>query len=263
VSRSWTSQIAGSLGALRAQPAKATGLLPEADAADLQLGLGQRERAGAEGQYADVRRSVQPVGGVSKRFIDISIAASGLILVAPLFVLIALLIKCTSKGPAIFAHTRIGFGGKSFRCYKFRTMINDAEARLAEYLASDPVAAQQWRDCRKLPHDPRVTPIGHLLRKSSLDELPQLFNILKGDMSCVGPRPIVSDEFVHYGPFAHEYLRARPGLTGLWQVTGRSSTDYAWRVSSDVAYVRSWSIWGDVSILFRTALAVLRFRDAC
>lgn len=213
--------------------------------------------------FLRVLDSLQPIGGWQKRLADILIAGSALVLVAPLVVLISLLIRATSKGPAIFAHERIGFGGRTFRCYKFRTMVVDSDRLLAEYLASNPIAAQQWRDSQKLSWDPRVTSLGYVLRRSSLDELPQLFNILRGDMSCVGPRPIVREELDRYGSFAREYLSARPGLTGLWQVTGRSRTDYAHRVSLDTQYIRTWSLWSDLTILCRTGSAVLRFNDAC
>jgi exopolysaccharide production protein ExoY len=208
-------------------------------------------------------RLSRPLGGVTKRSTDVAIALAGLVLAAPIMLFIALLIKLTSPGPVIFAHDRVGFGGRPFRCYKYRTMVADADRRLAEHLARDPEAAREWSETRKLRRDPRITLLGRVLRKSSLDELPQLLNILRGDMSCVGPRPIVHDELQQYGACAGEYLRARPGLTGLWQVTGRSSTDYARRVSLDSHYVRNWSLTTDAFILVRTVFAVMRFNEVC
>ena len=141
-------------------------------------------------------------------------------------------------------------------------MAVDAERLLPEYLARHPQAALEWETTRKLRYDPRVTRVGHLLRKTSLDELPQLFNVLRGEMSCVGPRPVVSDELALYGAFSEDYLRTRPGVTGLWQVTGRSTTDFAHRVSLDSHYVRNWSLLADAVILARTTFAVARFDQA-
>lgn len=202
-----------------------------------------------------------PLGGRPKRLADLVIAASALILAAPIMLIVALLIRLTTGGPALFSHSRVGFRGKPFDCYKFRTMVRNSDEVLRAHLASDPEAARQWAEKRKLRNDPRITFFGMLLRKSSIDELPQLFNILKGEMSCVGPRPVVSDELTRYGDQVDSYLAARPGLTGLWQVTGRSSTDYANRVALDSQYVRDWSLRGDAIILARTVFAVLRFNE--
>ena len=202
-----------------------------------------------------------PLGGRPKRLADVVIAASALILAAPIMLIVALLIRLTTGGPALFSHSRVGFRGKPFDCYKFRTMVRNSDEVLRAHLASDPEAARQWAEKRKLRNDPRITFFGMLLRKSSIDELPQLFNILKGEMSCVGPRPVVSDELTRYGDQVDNYLAARPGLTGLWQVTGRSSTDYANRVALDSQYVRDWSLRSDAIILARTVFAVLRFNE--
>jgi exopolysaccharide production protein ExoY len=193
---------------------------------------------------------------------DVVVALTALVLAAPVMLVIAGLIRVTSGGPALFSHSRVGFNGRPFICYKFRTMSTNAEQLLVEYLARNPEAAMEWEENRKLKRDPRITFLGLMLRKSSLDELPQLFNILRGDMSCVGPRPIVADELQRYGVCAGEYLRTRPGLTGLWQVTGRSSSDYSTRVALDSQYVRNWSIWADMVILLRTTFAVIRFDQA-
>ncbi|WP_378942527.1 sugar transferase [Mesorhizobium sp. ANAO-SY3R2] len=173
-----------------------------------------------------------------------------------------LLIRATIGGPAVYSHIRVGFHGKPFNCCKFRTMVANSDEVLRELLARDPEAARQWAENRKLKNDPRITFLGMILRKSSLDELPQLFNVLRGEMSCVGPRPIVADELSRYGGFVVDYLAAKPGITGLWQVTGRSSTDYMSRVALDSHYVRNWSLRADLVILFRTIFAVMRFDDA-
>jgi exopolysaccharide production protein ExoY len=188
------------------------------------------------------------------------VALLALMAVLPLMIVIALLIRCTG-GSAIYAHERVGYSGRTFRCYKFRTMVRDADAALASHLASNPEAAIEWQETQKLRADPRVTPVGRLLRKSSLDELPQLINILRGDMSCVGPRPVTVGELEHYGEYAPDYLSARPGLTGRWQVTGRSNTDFPTRVSLDKQYVHNWSLLSDLAILAKTPLAVVRTEE--
>lgn len=204
----------------------------------------------------------QPLGGRAKRLLDIVVASTALLLASPVMLIIAVLILVRSGGPVIFVHRRIGFNGKQFNCYKFRTMTQDADRVLEAHLANDPEAAKEWRETFKLKRDPRVTLLGQILRVSSLDELPQLFNVLRGDMSCVGPRPIVEEELQRYGAASADYLRTRPGVTGLWQVTGRSSVDYAQRVLLDSHYVRNWSLGYDFLILLRTLFAVLRFDRA-
>ena len=204
-----------------------------------------------------------PVGGMAKRSLDIGVALCALIVLAPLMAVIALLILVTMGRPIVFAQQRVGFGKGLFSCFKFRTMVPDAQERLARYLAENPEAARHWRETQKLRNDPRITWLGHILRKSSLDELPQLFNVLRGDMSCVGPRPVLSSELARYGAHAADYLRAKPGLTGMWQVSGRSNTSYAHRVNCDRYYVRRWSLRMDVAIMLRTIPAVMRFGDSC
>lgn len=191
-----------------------------------------------------------------------TVALVALVLAAPVMLIVALLIWVTDGGPAIFSHTRVGFNGKRFACYKFRTMVANSQQVLADYLANNPEAAKEWEQNWKFKNDPRITFLGRILRKSSLDELPQLINVLRGEMSCVGPRPVVPDELQRYGACAAEYLQARPGLTGLWQVTGRDAVDYASRVSIDSRYIRNWSVWADVVILVRTIFAVMKFDQA-
>src|SRR5260370_33328563 len=170
-------------------------------------------------QFASVR-SQRPIGLTSKRVIDLVLAVSGIVLLAPLLIICFVATVATSPGPALFPHRRVGFKGKYFDCLKFRTMVTDAPERLREVLDSDPVAAAEWAADRKLRYDPRVTTIGAILRKSSLDELPQLFNVLSGEMSIVGPRPVTEEELVRYSAAVNPYLPCRPALTGLWQVSG-------------------------------------------
>jgi exopolysaccharide production protein ExoY len=203
-----------------------------------------------------------PLGGSLKRAFDICAALGGLIVMAPVMLVIALLILVTMGRPVLFMQQRVGFGRSLFGCFKFRTMVPDAQERLARYLAENGEAAAAWRDTQKLKHDPRITWLGSILRKSSLDELPQLWNILRGQMSCIGPRPVLSSELARYGAHAGDYAKARPGLTGVWQVSGRSNTTYAHRVNCDRYYVRRWSFGFDMMIVLRTIPAVLRFRDS-
>jgi exopolysaccharide production protein ExoY len=202
-----------------------------------------------------------PLGRTLKRSIDILVSAAGLLLLAPIMVLVALLIYLSMGRPILFAHERIGFRGKSFKCYKFRTMVNGAAEKLAAYLHGNPHAAEEWQIYHKLKEDPRITSLGLLLRKASLDELPQLLNVLRGDMSCVGPRPVPRDELRRYKSSARHYMRVQPGVTGLWQISGRSRTTYAYRVALDRAYVCNWSFWLDVKIIIKTVPAVFRFHE--
>ncbi len=196
-----------------------------------------------------------------KRAFDIAAASVFLLALTPLLLAIALMVRC-SGGPAFYRHQRIGLGGRRFGCMKFRSMATDGDRVLAALLAADAEAAAEWAATQKLRNDPRITPIGRLLRATSLDELPQLFNVLRGDMSLVGPRPVVQAELAFYGEDARYYLQTRPGLTGLWQVSGRSDTSYAQRVQLDSWYVRNWSLWHDVAILARTVPVVLLRRGA-
>jgi len=203
-----------------------------------------------------------PVGGRRKRVVDLVVAATLAVLLSPVLLLTALAVKLCMGGPVIYRHRRIGFAGRPFDCLKFRTMVANGDEILQRYLAANPAAAEEWRRSRKLTHDPRVTRFGLFLRKTSIDELPQLLNILIGDMSCVGPRPIVTEELERYGVHAHEYLRARPGVTGAWQVSGRSHVSYGDRVKLDAEYVRKWSFGWDLVILARTVPAVLKVDQA-
>jgi exopolysaccharide production protein ExoY len=205
---------------------------------------------------------VVPIGTFSKRVIDIVLALLGIFLLAPLFLISYLLTVTTSPGPALFRHRRVGFGGKYFDCLKFRTMRTDASQRLRELLEADPAAAAEWASNRKLRRDPRVTPFGALMRKSSLDELPQLFNVLRGEMSIVGPRPVTDEELERYTTCVGAYLACRPGITGLWQVSGRSTTTYEKRVACDAFYAQNWSMALDAKILIVTIPALLEPESA-
>jgi exopolysaccharide production protein ExoY len=180
----------------------------------------------------------------------------------PVMVLVALAVKATSRGPVLFAHRRVGRGGRRFACLKFRTMAVDADAQLKALLDRDPAARAEWQSCQKLRRDPRVTSIGRFLRRTSLDELPQVFNVLLGDMSLVGPRPIVESEIPRYGRHFAVYCRVRPGVTGLWQVQRHAGTSYRRRVAFDVAFARGRSLRLYLVILARTVPAVLSGKGA-
>jgi Undecaprenyl-phosphate galactose phosphotransferase WbaP len=194
---------------------------------------------------------------ILKRGIDIVGAAVLLVLLAPVFAFVMLLVSMDG-GPAIFAHQRVGRDGKPFGCLKFRTMVVGAEECLREYLALHPEEAEEWQREQKLAFDPRVTGIGRMLRRTSLDELPQLMNVLRGEMSLVGPRPVTQSEIEErYGRFAVVATSVRPGVTGLWQVSGRNDIDYERRVALDVRYVAEWSLAQDIRILFMTIRVVL------
>ena len=190
------------------------------------------------------------------------VALVALLFLAPVMLGVALAIWFQDGGPVLFAHRRLGKDGRYFYCLKFRSMAVDAEKRLAELLASDPVARAEWEKDHKLRDDPRVTKLGAFLRKSSLDELPQLFNVLRGEMSLVGPRPIVEAEIAKYGRRFRHYCTVKPGITGLWQVSGRNDTTYRARVAMDCVYAARRNVWMDFGILAATAPAVLLRRGS-
>lgn len=199
----------------------------------------------------------QMLARLGKLVIDVTVAGMLLILLTPLMLAVAVAVRLDG-GPAFYAHTRLGAGRRRFGCLKFRSMRTDSAAVLQHVLLTDPAQAAEWAATQKLRNDPRITRVGRVLRATSLDELPQLFNVLRLEMSLVGPRPIVDDEVSHYGADIAYYDQARPGLTGLWQVSGRSDVDYPRRVQLDVSYVRNWTLWHDFAILYRTLPAVLR-----
>jgi Undecaprenyl-phosphate galactose phosphotransferase WbaP len=194
---------------------------------------------------------------LAKRAVDILVSGVAIIALLPLFLLIALLVRLASPGPIFYGQGRLGKHGRTFRALKFRTMVPNADALLTTYLASHPESHFEWERDHKLKNDPRVTKIGKWLRMLSLDELPQLLNVFLGDMSLVGPRPIVQAEIRRYGDGYDLYKRVRPGITGLWQVSGRNNTTYDERVTFDEYYVHNWSIWLDLYVLARTVKVVL------
>lgn len=209
----------------------------------------------SQGEYRFAR-------GVVKRGFDLTAGILLLFLLAPLMLLIAALVRAGDGGPALFKQPRVGRGGKSFRCWKFRTMACNADEALQALLATDPAAAKEWAESQKLTRDPRITPVGAFLRRSSLDELPQLFNIIAGEMSFVGPRPIVAAERERYGEAFNHCFSVPPGLTGLWQISGRSDCSYATRISLDSQYASEWHLMLDAKILVKTVPAVLMQRGS-
>ena len=198
-----------------------------------------------------------------KWLLDKTLAVLAFILLSPFFVLIPILVKLTSRGPVFYRQNRLGKNGRPIRVWKFRSMYADADARLAQILESDPAKKAEWDANFKLADDPRVTPLGKFLRKTSIDEFPQLFNVFAGDMALVGPRPIVEKEVSLYGSSYSTFASVEPGITGLWQASGRSGTDYARRVALDTYYVLNWSPWLDLWIMKKTIAAVLFMRGAC
>jgi lipopolysaccharide/colanic/teichoic acid biosynthesis glycosyltransferase len=212
------------------------------------------------------RRGVWPLvlRPASKRVMDFALSAALFLFLLPVFLALSAAVAADG-GPVFYSHRRVGRGGRAFGCLKFRSMRPDADRLLAELLARDPVARAEWETARKLRRDPRVTPVGRVLRATSLDELPQLINVLWGDMSLVGPRPVVQDELEqHYVPAAAaaDYLSVRPGLTGPWQVSGRSDMLYEDRVALDAAYARNPSLRKDLALLAYTVVVVVRRRGA-
>ena len=198
----------------------------------------------------------RPLNRYMKAIFDYTLTFFGMIAISPILLFIAIWIYKDSPGPVIFKHIRIGKEGKPFPCYKFRSMCVDAKERLAELLENDSEARAEWNKDFKLKNDPRITKSGAFLRKTSLDELPQIFNVLKGEMSLVGPRPIIHEELERYSEYVGDYLMVKPGITGMWQVNGRSDTTYEERVLLDSWYVRNWSVWIDVMLLWRTVKTV-------
>ncbi|SDM02819.1 undecaprenyl-phosphate galactose phosphotransferase [Megasphaera paucivorans] len=197
-----------------------------------------------------------------KRIFDIVCTIVNMICLSPLLMFIAFFIYIDSPGPVIFKHKRIGKNGKLFSCYKFRSMCVNADEKLQQVLKNNPTARVEWERNFKLKNDPRITRIGIFLRKTSLDELPQLFNVLKGEMSLVGPRPIVQKEVLRYGKYIEDYYMVRPSITGMWQTSGRSDIDYNERVQMDTWYVRNWNVWFDVVLIWRTIKVVIGGKGA-
>jgi Undecaprenyl-phosphate galactose phosphotransferase WbaP len=204
---------------------------------------------------------IDGLGSRIKRLTDILAAIFGLVIASWLFVILWILVRLTSPGPGFFAHERLGLNGRKIKIYKFRTMVKDADKRL-EVLLQDEIFRKEWEVGFKLAKDPRATSLGRFLRKTSLDEIPQLFNVLRGDISLVGPRPIVPQELEKYGEQAKLILRVKPGLTGLWQVSGRNEVSYKERIRLDLHYIHNWSLRLDLQIILQTVLVVLGRKGA-
>jgi len=214
------------------------------------------------GFQGSISRRTSPLDVMAVRILDVGVASCALIFLGPLMVLVACLVYVVDPGPIFFAHRRLGKDGRTFPCLKFRSMVTDAEFRLQKLLATDAEAREEWARDYKLRRDPRITPIGNFLRKSSIDELPQIFNVLRGEMSIVGPRPIVEGEVERYGRYFVDYSRVKPGITGLWQVSGRNNVSYRRRVALDVSYARNKSVVLDLRILVMTVPAVFMARGS-
>jgi exopolysaccharide production protein ExoY len=250
-----------------AEPPAASGVLASKDGSAVS-GVGEQVNEAAE-IVAGAVLSQTPfvVGGLrldwaAKRSLDVGVAVTALFVLLPLLLLIAVLVWAGDRQAPIYRHMRLGRDGRRFGCLKFRSMVTDGEAVLAAHLAASPRARAEWAETHKLSDDPRITPIGHVLRKTSLDELPQLWNVLRGEMSLVGPRPIVPAEVARYGRAFATCFAVPPGVTGLWQVSGRSDTTYAERVALDLDYATRWSLRRDLAILLRTIPAVLAQRGS-
>jgi Undecaprenyl-phosphate galactose phosphotransferase WbaP len=221
------------------------------------LWVGSRDLGGVLG--LEIRqRLLLPGPRMAKATLDLALTLVVGLLLLPLIVLIALLVKISSPGSVFYGQKRLGRNGRSFTAWKFRTMVPNADQVLHHYLQAHPNLKHQWEQDHKLRHDPRVTAMGRFLRRTSLDELPQLWNVLRGEMSLVGPRPIIAAEIPRYAEKYPLYTRVLPGLTGLWQVSGRNNVSYTERVNFDVYYVRNWSVWLDIYILIKTVWVVIR-----
>lgn len=194
-----------------------------------------------------------------KRVLDVIVASIGLVILSPVFLLLAILIKVNSKGSVFFAHTRIGKDGKKFKMYKFRTMYENAEEMIKNF---SPEQKKEWEENYKLKEDPRITSIGKILRKTSLDELPQIINIIKGDLSIIGPRPVIDRELEKYGESKEKFLSITPGLTGYWQANGRSETTYKQRMKMELYYVDHISLRLDLQIFFKTFVSIFKREGA-
>ena len=218
---------------------------------------------GGLGGLEMVNQRMMGVLRFEKWLLDKTLALLAFLALLPFFVVVPLLIKLTSRGPVFFRQERLGKDGRKIKVWKFRSMYVDAESRLERLFAENPSRKAEWKAAFKLRDDPRVTPLGRFLRKTSIDEFPQLFNVLAGEMALIGPRPIVQEEVHYYGDSYRIFSSVKPGVTGLWQVSGRSDTDYGRRVALDTYYVLNWSPWLDVWILFRSVPAVLFMRGAC
>jgi Undecaprenyl-phosphate galactose phosphotransferase WbaP len=231
------------------------------NASMLTIAISVRDFGGILG-FASTHNLTKPGNLFLKRLVDLTVLVISSPFVLFIVALTAILIKCTSKGPVFYGHKRIGKNGKSLKTWKFRTMVVDADKRLAEILESSPTARSEWAENQKLENDPRITPFGKFLRKTSMDELPQLWNILLGQMSFVGPRPVTEPDLEKYRGKANFILSVKPGLSGMWQISGRSDTGYEERIMLDSYYIQNWSIWLDSWIILRTVAVVIKGKGA-
>jgi Undecaprenyl-phosphate galactose phosphotransferase WbaP len=227
------------------------------DATDLAEGWAKHQQFEGLSGVQIQQNLMLPLPRVIKRCMDLVASVIGGILLLPLLFYISVAVKLSSRGPILYGHERIGKDGRRFKAWKFRSMFQDSHLVLEQYLEAHPELREEWGRDHKLRFDPRVTRIGRFIRKTSLDELPQIWNVIRGEMSLVGPRPIVTAEIVKYGPYYGLYTMVTPGITGLWQVSGRNNTTYDERVQLDAYYVRNWSPWLDMYLLIRTIRIVL------
>lgn len=252
----------GSPAATREIFARYSALIPHlivlSDAPDMPCLFGQTRTCGRLGGVEMSNARLLSSLWMLKRAIDVAVALIVLFTFLPLMVLIAAAVKLTSRGPIFFGHKRLGMAGQWFSAWKFRTMHTHGDALLQAHLAANPAARAEWERDHKLKNDPRITGIGKFLRRSSLDELPQVWNVLRGEMSLVGPRPIVAKEVAKYGHVFDKYAAVKPGITGMWQVSGRNEVSYEERVKLDRYYVANWSPWLDLFILAKTILVLIR-----
>ena len=212
--------------------------------------------------FASTHNLTKKTNLFAKRVIDLSLIVLSFPIVLPVCAVVSLIIKLTSPGPVFYGHVRVGKNGKSIKCWKFRSMCRDADKKLDEILAHNPEMQKQWERDRKLVDDPRVTAVGKFIRKTSIDELPQFLNILTGEMSFIGPRPVTQGELIKYGEQADYILSVTPGLSGMWQTSGRSDTEYEERITLDTYYIQNWSIWLDIWLIIKTVWVVFKRKGA-
>ena len=212
--------------------------------------------------FSSTHNLTKPISLFWKRFIDLLLLLISSPVVLPVVLIVSLIVKISSPGPVFYGHKRTGKNGKEFKCWKFRSMVIDADKQLEKILAENPEMRAEWEKDRKFTNDPRVTKIGKILRKTSIDEIPQFFNILTGEMSFIGPRPVTEPELKKYGNKAQIILSVQPGLSGMWQISGRSDTGYEERVTLDSYYIQNWSVWLDIWIIIKTVYVVLRGKGA-
>ncbi len=212
--------------------------------------------------FSSVHHITFKTARIAKRALDIFLLLLSAPLTLPITLIVSILVKLTSKGPIFYGHKRIGKNGKEFKCWKFRSMVIDADKQLEKILAENPEMRAEWEKDRKFTNDPRVTPLGKILRKTSLDEIPQFFNILVGEMSFVGPRPVTTPELEKYQDKVDFILSVQPGLSGMWQISGRSDTGYEERITLDTYYIHNWTVWLDLWILIKTVYVVLKGKGA-